>query len=73
MLAFEVVKLHDFWHFLILNSENFSPSWPRGAMNHVLVYILFVSFLENLDIDEFSKMLRHCTFENDECFLLLIA
>jgi hypothetical protein len=29
--------------------------WGGGGMNHVLVYSLFVSFLENLDIDEFSK------------------
>jgi hypothetical protein len=26
-----------------------------GGVNRVLVYSLFVSFLENLDIDEFSK------------------
>jgi hypothetical protein len=44
-----------------------------GGMNRVLVYSLFVSFLENLDIDEFSKNLRHCTFGNDKCFLLLLA
>jgi hypothetical protein len=44
-----------------------------GAMNRVLVYSLFVSFLENLDIDEFSKILGHCAFGNDKCFLLLVA
>jgi hypothetical protein len=42
-------------HFLVLNSEIFSPSWGGGAMNRVLVYSLFVSFLENIDIDEFLK------------------
>jgi hypothetical protein len=27
----------------------------RGETNHVLLYSLFCSFLENLDIDEFNK------------------
>jgi hypothetical protein len=32
----------------------FGIFWSWGANNHVLVYSLFCSFLENLDIDEFS-------------------
>jgi hypothetical protein len=48
------VKLHDSWHFFILNYEKISPSWPGGAMNRALVFSTFFSFLENLDIDEFN-------------------
>ena len=42
-------------------------------MNHALVYSTFVSFLKDIDIDEFFKMLGHCAFGNDKCFLLLVA
>jgi hypothetical protein len=44
-----------------------------GVVNCVLVYSLSVSFLEYIDKDEFIKNLRHCTFWNDKCFLLLVA
>ena len=39
-----------------------------GGKNHVFVYILFGSFLEVLDIDEFNKILGHCASRNDKCF-----
>jgi hypothetical protein len=44
-----------FWHFLVLKSQMFSPSWLGGGKNLVLVYSLFDSFIEDLDIDEFNK------------------
>jgi hypothetical protein len=40
--------------------------------NHVLVYSLFGSFLEDIDIYEFNKILGHCASGNDKCFLLLV-
>jgi hypothetical protein len=43
-----------------------------GAKNRVLVYSLFGSFLEDLDIDEFNKILGHCASGNDKRFLLLV-
>jgi hypothetical protein len=43
-----------------------------GAKNRVLVYSLFCPFLENLDIDEFNKILGHCAYGNDKHFLLLV-
>jgi hypothetical protein len=46
--------------------------WGGGANNCVLVYSLFESFLEDLDIDEFNKILGHCASGNDKCFLLLV-
>jgi hypothetical protein len=57
IFAFEVEKLHDFWCL---------------AKNCVLVYNHFCSFLENLDIDEFNKILGHCAYGNDKLFLLLV-
>jgi hypothetical protein len=44
-----------------------------GAKNRVLVYSLFGSFLEYLDIDEFNKFLGHCAYGNDKRFLLLVT
>jgi hypothetical protein len=49
------------------------PLMAGGGMNRALVYSIFVSFIEDIDIDEFSKILRHGTFGNDKCFLLLVA
>jgi hypothetical protein len=43
-----------------------------GGKNHVLVYSLFGSFLEDLDIDEFNKILGHCAYGNYKRFLLLV-
>jgi hypothetical protein len=43
-----------------------------GGKNRVLVYSLFGSFLEVLDIDEFNKILGHCASGNDKHFLLLV-
>jgi hypothetical protein len=43
-----------------------------GGKNHVLVYSLFGSFLEDLDICEFNTFLGHCAYGNDKRFLLLI-
>jgi hypothetical protein len=37
-----------------------------------LLYSLFGSFLEDLDINEFNKILGHCASRNDKRFLLLI-
>jgi len=43
-----------------------------GAKNRVLVYSLFDSFLEDLDIDEFNELLGYCASGNDKCFHILI-
>jgi hypothetical protein len=47
----------------------FGIFWSK---NHVLVYSLFGSFLEDINIDEFNKILGHCASGNDKRFLLLI-
>jgi hypothetical protein len=36
------------------------------------VYHLFGSFLEDLDIDEFNKILGYCAYGNDKHFLILV-
>jgi hypothetical protein len=53
--CFEVEKLHDSWHFLVLNSEKFPPHGRGEGMSCALVYSTFLSFLENLDIEEFNR------------------
>jgi hypothetical protein len=59
--------------FLVLNSEKKFPLMVGGGgKNRVLVYSLFGSFLEDLNIYEFSKILGHCPSGNDKRFLLLI-
>jgi hypothetical protein len=40
--------------------------------NRVLVYSLLGSFLEDLDINEFNKILGHCASGNDKRFLILV-
>jgi hypothetical protein len=42
------------------------------SKNHVLVYSIFFPFLENIDIDEFNKILGHCVYGNDKRFLLIV-
>jgi hypothetical protein len=43
-----------------------------GGKNSVLVYNIFGSFLEVLDIDQFNKILGHYASGNDKGFLLLV-
>jgi hypothetical protein len=63
-LAFEVVKFHGFWHFLVLNSKKQFPLMAGGGgKNRVLVYSLFGSFLEFLNIDEFKNFGTLCIWE----------
>jgi hypothetical protein len=62
----------DFDIFGLEFLKKIPPHGWVGGKNHVLVYSLFGSFLEDLDIYDFNKILGHCASGNDKCFLLLV-